>query len=517
MPRPASHHRGAPFPILLAVVIASAIPGAGAAQTPVEIAAARARYSTLKATVKPEGDLRREIDAIDKALAEAMRLDNRAEVLRLFARGTVRLSGQPWTEIFDYASSVLLRADRLWVDPSSPYTIRLQQIYAPSLALRAALTAHVTLHRPPRAGATGLDARGPLVKDLGAFTGVPPDLRASPFQFDLNLTGVADGRYIVEVELLDSGALVALRGLMFEVKKGLDARLSNLDARLARVRKDLAEAFGVDVRYPADFIRKVNQGLVDCGTFDATREIAAAENVLRALERGRDPFARKTGDLKRHYSFAEAGEIMPYHLYVPAGYTGRPLPLVVALHGNGGDENSFFTQDTLRTLAEERGYLVVAPLGYRVDGRYGAGTTQDPAVRRRRALSEADVMNVLDLVRKQYAVNDDRIYLLGYSMGAGGAWHLGTKFPDRWAALACFAGFGIPADEARMKDIPQIVVHGTADTSVPVGDSRAMVAEMKRLGVVHEYIEIPGANHWSVVEPHLAAAFDFFDRHRRKK
>jgi poly(3-hydroxybutyrate) depolymerase len=518
MARPASHHRGAPFLILVAVVIASAIPCAGAAQTPVEIAAAQARYNALKATVKPEGDLRREIDAIDKALAEAMRLDNVAEAMRLFARGTVRLSGQPWTEVFDYASSVLLRADRLFVDSSSPYTVRLHQIYTPSLALRAALTAHVTLHRPPRAGATGLDARGRLVKDLGAFSGVPPDLRASPFQFDLNLTGVADGRYVVEVELLDSGALVALRGLMIEVKKGLDARLANLEGGLARVRSDLAEAFGVDVRYPADFIRKVNQGLVERGDFDVSREVAAAEDVLRSLERGRDPFARRTGDFKRHYFFAEAGEIMPYHLYVPTGYTGRnPLPLVVALHGRGGNEDVFFRLETLRTLAEERRYLVVAPLGYRVDGRYGAGTTQDPAVRRRRALSEADVMNVLDLVRKQYAVDNDRIYLLGHSMGAGGVWHLGVKFPDRWAALACFSGFGTPEDEVHMKHIPQLVVHGSADAAVPVSDSRAMVAEMKRLGVVHQYIEVPGGDHGNVVEPNLAAAFDFFDRHRRKK
>jgi poly(3-hydroxybutyrate) depolymerase len=520
MPRRTPRDRGAVLLVLVAVVAASAIPGGAAAQTQVDIASAQARYNALKASAKPEGDLRRDIDAIDKAVAEAMRLGNVGEAMRLLAKGRARLSGQPWTDVIDYANSVALRADRLFVDSSIPYTVRIEQIYAPSIALSAALTAHVTLHRPARAGATGPEARGALVKDFGTIVGLPRDLRASPFPFDLNLAGLTDGRYVVEVEILHSEVLIALRGLMIEVRKGLDARLANLEAGLARVKSDLAEAFGVDVRYPADFIRKVNQGLVEGGDFDVGRELAAAEEVLGSLLRARDPFARRTGDFKRHYFFADAGEIMPYHLYVPSGYTGRkPLPLIIALHGRGGDEDLFFTTalKALPTLAEERGYLIAAPLGYRVDGRYGGGTTGDPAVRRKRALSEADVMNVLDLVRKQYRVDDDRIYLLGHSMGAAGAWHLGEKFPDRWAALACFSGAGTPEAEARMKEIPQLVVHGDADAGVPVSAARAMVAEMKRLGVVHKYIEVRGGDHSSVVEPNLAAALDFFDRHRRRK
>jgi poly(3-hydroxybutyrate) depolymerase len=517
MPRRPLHDRRAAL-VILAASVAVAVPRVAQPQTQVEFSLAQARYNGLKASAKPEGDLRREIDVIDQAVAEALRLDRRADAMRLFARGTARLSGEPWTDVLDYAASVVLRADRLFVDSSSPFTVRLEQFYASSLALTAPLTAHVTLHRPPKPGASGADARGVFVKDLGVLTGVAHDLRASPFRFDLNLSGIADGRYVVELEVLHDGILIALRGLMFDLKKGLDARMANLETGLARVRQDLADAFGVDVRYPADFMRKVNQGVVECGRFDVSREVTAAEDVLRALQRGKDPFAGRTGDVKRHYFFADAGEIMPYHLYVPTGYTGRKrLPLVVALHGGGGDEDSLFVLETLRLLAEEHRYLIVAPLGYRSDGRYGAGNPQDPAVRRRRALSEADVLNVLDLVRKQYLVDDDRIYLLGHSMGAAGAYHLGGKFPEKWAAIACFSGAGVPEDEARMKNLPQFVVHGDADATVPVSASRAIVAEMKRLGMVYHYVEVPGGDHGSVVEPNLAPAFDFFEGHPRKK
>jgi poly(3-hydroxybutyrate) depolymerase len=506
--------------LVAAFAAAMLVPFAATTQPLQDLAAVRARYDALRTAVKPAGDLGRQIADIDTALAQGMRLGRLGDVRRLLAMGVALLSGEPWTGTLDFANSLVLRADRVIADPARPYPVRLEQIYTPALDSPSPLTAHVTLHRPPEVGAADPHARGALVKDLGTFDNVPRDLRDSPYLFDLNLAGVANDRYLVEIEIRSGSTLVALRGLRIDVCRDLDARLAKLEAGLAGVRSDLVEAFGVEVRYPAEFIRKVNRGIVDAGRSDVAGELAAAENVLGSLRRGRDPFARRTGDFKRHYFFADAGEIMPYHLYVPSGYTGRRrLPLVVALHGHGDDEDSYFTSSlrALPTLAEERGYLVVAPLGYRVDGRYGAGSSADAAIARRRTLSEADVMNVIELVRTKYRVDDDRIYLLGHSMGAGGAWYLGAKYPDRWAALACFSGSGTPADEPRMQDIPQFVVHGDADASVPVERSRAMVAEMQRLGVAHRYIEVRGGDHSGVVESNMAAAFDFFDRYRRKR
>jgi predicted peptidase len=50
------------------------------------------------------------------------------------------------------------------------------------------------------------------------------------------------------------------------------------------------------------------------------------------------------GDQQRHYFFTEAAAEMPYRLYVPQRYDpAKPTPLVVALHGYGGDQDYFFT------------------------------------------------------------------------------------------------------------------------------------------------------------------------------
>jgi len=191
------------------------------------------------------------------------------------------------------------------------------------------------------------------------------------------------------------------------------------------------------------------------------------------------------------------------------------------LHGLGATQDSFFDSygKEFPRLAEDRGYIVAAPLGYRVDGAYGKvlfGNPGDPLVARKLEFSEKDVMSVLALMRKNYKIDEARIYLTGHSMGAMGTWYLGAKYPEIWAALAPFSGSANPSTVAAMKRIPEIVVHGEADPTVPVLASRMMVAEMKKQGVEHVYIEVPGGNHINVVAPNFAAVFDFFDKHRKK-
>ena len=118
-------------------------------------------------------------------------------------------------------------------------------------------------------------------------------------------------------------------------------------------------------------------------------------------------------------------------------------------------------------------------------------------------------------MRADYTVDADRIYLIGHSMGAIGTWALGAKYPDLWAALAPFSGLGAPATAVRMRHIPQFVVHGDANPTVNVSGSRAMVMEMKKLGMEVTYVEVPGGNHNDVVVPNLPAAFEFLAAKRR--
>ena len=52
-----------------------------------------------------------------------------------------------------------------------------------------------------------------------------------------------------------------------------------------------------------------------------------------------------------------------------------------------------------------------------------------------------DALEVLDIVKERYNIDENRIYLTGHSMGGHGVWHIGSLFPDRFAAIGPSAGW----------------------------------------------------------------------------
>ena len=146
--------------------------------------------------MKTNGELKTQIDEIEKQFSEATRLGKNAELRRLMAKGTTLLAGRPWTDVLDYTNSVVLRTDHIVADSTKPYPVRLEQIYSPSIELTHSLTAHVSVRQRPVPGQGGAPpAPGAVVKDLGTFEGVSRDLRESPYAFELDVRDVPDGTY----------------------------------------------------------------------------------------------------------------------------------------------------------------------------------------------------------------------------------------------------------------------------------------------------------------------------------
>lgn len=498
-----------PLGVLAALVVVVA-PARAHAQAQTGILSLSVTHSTLKNTARPTGELKAQVDSLDALIASAAKFGRTSELRRLYAHSMALLQKRPWTPEAEFASALLVRSDRVIVDPARTWTMRLEQSFSPSIALERLLTARVALRQRDAA-----NPRAPLalVKDLGVFDGVPRDLRDAPFAINADLRDVVNGSYVVTVEMSDSTRALGTASVSIVVRTGLDASVRRLEAAAAKAPEPLRS----DLLFPIDRMRTVNASRIALGTFNAARDFAAAESLLTSVAAAKDPWRGRTGDLKRHYRLKAADEIMPYRLYVPTAYSARkPMPLVIALHGLGATEDSFFEAygGTLPKLAEQRGYIIAAPLGYRVDGGYGVALAggNDPAAVRSRTLSEEDVINVLAEVRKQYAVDGARVYLMGHSMGAIGTWAIATKTPTQWTALGVFSGFGMASTAKTIGAIPQFVVHGDADPTVSVGGSRVMVAALKNVGAEVQYIEVPGGNHTNVVEPNFLAMFDFFDR-----
>lgn len=227
------------------------------------------------------------------------------------------------------------------------------------------------------------------------------------------------------------------------------------------------------------------------------------------------------------YTFPETGAEVPYALFVPSTYdASREWPLIVALHGLGRPFDWMMGYDGFIDMAEQGGYIVVAPLGYHPRAWYGSRGYGVPGGAAREgerlpenlgALSEQDVMNVLGIARERFRIDTTRIYLWGHSMGGAGAYHMAATFPDIWAAVAVAAPAPQQAridDLTKFRHIPVLVLHGDQDATVPVEQSRTWVARMRELGMQHVYAEIPGGDHSSFVSRSpetLSKVFSFFD------
>ncbi len=247
------------------------------------------------------------------------------------------------------------------------------------------------------------------------------------------------------------------------------------------------------------------------------------------------------------YHFNDTNEDLKYCLFVSSkANKDKKAPLIVTLHGLGAGPSIMVTKQAV-DLAEEGGYILVAPMGYNERGWYGipfsipAGKTppkegqtgNNPAPKPKaslffnpndppnlRELSENDVMNVLDIVRKEYNVDENRIYLMGHSMGGAGTLHLGVKYASIWAALAPIApaAIGISPDTlAGIKNMPVIFVHGDADEMVPVNVSRRWVEKAKELNMPYEYNEMKGISHGPVITAALRSVYEFFGKHSKSE
>lgn len=224
---------------------------------------------------------------------------------------------------------------------------------------------------------------------------------------------------------------------------------------------------------------------------------------------------------------------MAYEVYVPTKYdASKPTPLIMALHGLGSNPTQLIRYGGLTDLAEARGYIVAAPMGFNSGGWYGVQGPGRPRIGGGRGdqsgipenlgeLSELDVMNVLNMMRKEFNIDSSRIYMFGHSMGGGGTWHFGLKNPGLFAALAPVAPaiYTSENDLEGIKNTAVIVVQGDNDNLVDVNVTRRWVEKMKSLGMTYEYVEIPGGTHTDIITnnvPNMTKIFDFFDKNRKK-
>ena len=183
-----------------------------------------------------------------------------------------------------------------------------------------------------------------------------------------------------------------------------------------------------------------------------------------------------------------------YLLYLPKGY-GRDVPqkwpLILFLHGQleWGDDPTLLTRQGVPKLldeGEELPAIVVSP--------------QTPQGKRwwpRTAILGA----FLDRIEATYAVDPQRVYLTGISMGGYGAWALAMRYPQRFASMVPIAGGAdfntedIPQEICELRDVPTWAFHGELDLNVPYTESVNAVQALQSCGGDARLTLYPDAAH----------------------
>ena len=199
-------------------------------------------------------------------------------------------------------------------------------------------------------------------------------------------------------------------------------------------------------------------------------------------------FAASGGLSKENLDFE--GRRHEYFVFVPkmdAG--GAPPPMLVLLHGSGHDGRSLL--DPWKKLATREGLVLVAP------------NAQNSAAWQSPADGPKALTAIAEAVKKQYAVDPNRVYLFGHSAGAVFALLMSLWEPRYFAAIAVHAGAIPPGNEdqvqsalqaAKRKTPIQIQV-GTDDPFFPVQAVRATRDLFSRGGFTVDVREIPRHDH----------------------
>ena len=179
-----------------------------------------------------------------------------------------------------------------------------------------------------------------------------------------------------------------------------------------------------------------------------------------------------------------------YFLYLPPGIQteDREWPVLLYLHGRSlrGDDLDLVTRYGIPSLLARGRHLPFIVLAPQLpDGQHWVD-----ADRAWELLEEA----VLD----RYPVDEDRIYLTGFSMGGGGAWRFAARHADRLAAAVPISASTPPPSQAwtdALSDLPMLVYHGDEDPLAPYEPAVAMVEHLREAGQEIDLITVEGEGH----------------------
>jgi poly(hydroxyalkanoate) depolymerase family esterase len=206
-------------------------------------------------------------------------------------------------------------------------------------------------------------------------------------------------------------------------------------------------------------------------------------------------------------NFTNSAGSRAYKLYIPSGYQGQAVPLIVMLHGGTQTPDDFATGTRMNVMAEKETCLVVYPAQACHANPARCWNWFRPDDQRRDRGEPSLIAGITRQVMHDYSVDPRRVYVGGLSAGAAAAAVMGATYPDLYAAIAVHSGLACGAADdlisafAAMRHgdssnsstpddtsavpkerspIPTIVFHGDRDTIVHPRNADHVIAHSMR-------------------------------------
>jgi poly(hydroxyalkanoate) depolymerase family esterase len=193
--------------------------------------------------------------------------------------------------------------------------------------------------------------------------------------------------------------------------------------------------------------------------------------------------------------FANSHGSRRYKLFIPSGHAGKPLPLLVMLHGCLQDPDDFALGTRMNDIAEEQRVFVLYPEQSEAANQTRCWNWFDAANQRRDQGEPSIIAGMTRKVIGTYNIDARRVYIAGMSAGGAMAAIMAATYSELYAAVGIHSGLPYGAAQnflaaiAAMKDgaaigtrllskgIPLIVFHGDQDIMVNARNGEQLVAQ----------------------------------------